>query len=116
MKYLKKTFVLLISLAATLSLSSCSKTYFNSKLNTQVASQSTTESVASEYGDKLVSLEGDVFTLSKYTLPKVGDRLHGFTVDAIYDFEMRNAKLVIFHMSSQVLKFSSYQMTMKTDA
>lgn len=96
MKYLKKTFILLISLAATLSLSSCSKTYFNSKLNTQVASQSTTESVASEYGDKLVSLEGDVFTLSKYTLPKVGDRLHGFTVDAIYDFEMRNAKLVIF--------------------
>ena len=47
-----------------------------------------------EIGPKLVELEENIFTLSHYKLPKVGDILYGFRVKAIYDYESRNAKLV----------------------
>ena len=49
-----------------------------------------------ELGDKVVGITGDVFTLSHYKLPKVGDTLYGFKVNTIYEYEARNAKLVIF--------------------
>lgn len=96
MKLLKKISNLIITIVLVLSLFSCAKTELNVNSNSQVATQSETNSKESEYGDKLLSLEGDVFTLSKYSLPKVGDKLHGFVVDAIYDYDIRNAKLVLF--------------------
>ena len=96
MKLLKRISNLIVAIVIALSLFSCSKVATNINSNSQVASLSEASNKDNEYGDKLLSLEGEVFTLSKYSLPKVGDKLHGFTVDAIYDYDIRNAKLVLF--------------------
>lgn len=61
-----------------------------------VKNQNETKKSDVELGDKVVGITGDVFTLSHYKLPKVGDTLYGFKVNAIYEYEARNAKLVIF--------------------
>ena len=96
MKLLKSKLNLIIAIVLALSLFSCSKIDSSLNSNSQVATLSEANNNDNEYGDKLLSLEGDVSTLSKYSLPKVGDNLYGFTVDAIYDYDIRNAKLVLF--------------------
>lgn len=96
MKLLKRISNSIIVIVLVLSLFSCSKIDSSLNSNSQVATLSEANNNDNEYGDKLLSLEGDVFTLSKYSLPKVGDNLYGFTVDAIYDYDIRNAKLVLF--------------------
>lgn len=96
MKLLKSKLNLIIAIVLALSLFSCSKIDSSLINNSQVATKSEANNNENEYGDKLLSLEGDVSTLSKYSLPKAGDNLYGFTVDAIYDYDIRNAKLVLF--------------------
>lgn len=103
MKLIKKIVNLLLVLLISLSLFSCTKFNFNfnfdfnipSKKSDATASEVKKEEV-SNYGDNLVSLTGEVSTLSKYELPKIGDILYGFRVNGIYDYEMKNAKLVLF--------------------
>ena len=57
----------------------------------------TNESIKeNQYGDNLVSLSTNVETMSQYKLPNVGDELYGFVVKSIYDYENRNAKIVLF--------------------
>lgn len=93
-------------LFTTLSLYSCSVGSFSFKIYNSFKSTKSTidkndisadnQDAPKEIGDKLVELTGDVITLSHYKLPQVGENLYGFKVNAIYDYEARNAKLVIF--------------------
>lgn len=52
--------------------------------------------VEEEIGDELVELKGFVPTKSKYQLPELDSELFGFKVKAIYDYSMKNAKVVLF--------------------
>ena len=88
----KRITTLLLSFMIILIMSSCS----NIKVvNDSVSTKSEVNEVESNYGDVLISLNGEVSTLSKYELPKINDKLHGFHVDAIYDYDYRNAKIVM---------------------
>ncbi|MBP3200431.1 MAG: insulinase family protein [Lachnospiraceae bacterium] len=115
MRNMKKnwTYKLMVTvlLVMVLSLVSCARFSFNVKIEGLNNSTETTvsddtkddivEEETKELGDKLVELQGDVYTLSHYKLPKVGETLYGFKVNAIYDYEARNAKFVIFeHIKS----------------
>ena len=94
---IKKIIIATLTLALSTSLFSCVKFSFNISTKVSIATASEVkETIENKYGDKLFALEGDVFTLSKYPLPKVGDKLNGFTVDVIYDFDYKNAKIVMF--------------------
>ena len=96
MKQIKRIANLLLVLFISISIFSCVKFNFSISTKISVATKSEAQEViADNYGDNLVSLTGDVFTFSKYALPKVDDKLHGFNVDAIYDYDYRNAKLVM---------------------
>lgn len=101
MKQIKKIVNLLLVLLISLGLFSCTKVKFNFNFKVSTKNAVATESEVknegvSNYGDNLVPLTGEVSTLSKYELPKIGDTLYGFRVDGIYDYEMKNAKLVLF--------------------
>ena len=92
----KKTSIIIAVLFSSI-LFSCSNV--NKIENTNIAVNEATKSEIKKddsVGDKLVSLERDVYTLSHYELPEVGDELYGFKVNAIYDYSARNAKVVEF--------------------
>ena len=91
---MKKVFNIAFSLILILSIFSCSRLKSYYKNDELVATTSETDNVVNNFGDKLIQLEGDVATLSKYPLPKVGSKIYGFNIDAIYDYKYQNAKLV----------------------
>ena len=103
----KKLLVLFIVLS-TICLFSCTKLFIGFKIKTpyNISTESnlksddnknTNEPVKEkELGPELKKLEDNVFTLSHYKLPKVGDNIYGFKVNAIYEYEARNAKFVLF--------------------
>ncbi len=45
--------------------------------------------------DEIPDLYGDVKTLSRYPLPKYGDVIGGFKVSKVFDYNERNAKVVV---------------------
>lgn len=110
-KRITKCLSILILLMITFILPSCIRSSFSFKIgipsnndeatssNEKVGESETTENKQNdtkEIGNKIVGLDGDVFTLSHYKLPQISEKLYGFRVIAIYDYEARNAKLVLF--------------------
>ncbi len=118
-KYLIRNSLAAVLLICIIGLCSCTTTAFkfkieipfnissesfkstDSEINKQNAidrdnNQNRTKKGGVELGEKLVEITGDAFTLSHFKLPHVGDTLYGFKVNAIYDYEARNAKLVLF--------------------
>ena len=101
MRKLKQTLCLITLLLATLLFSCVQVENKASESEAKVEATAVEEQDSSKenlvaLGEELTSLEGEVYTLSHYKLPKVGDELHGFKVNAIYDFDERNAKVVLF--------------------
>ena len=96
MNKIKKYLHVVFSLVLILFASSCARFNFKLPEKIAIATESAPIIEVDNYGDKLQSLEGDVATLADYPLPKVGEKMYGFNVDAIYDFEYRNAKIVVF--------------------
>ena len=93
---IKKIIIATITLALSASLFSCAKFSLNLSTKISIATASEVEETKdNNYGDKLTPLTEDVLTLSKYALPKVGEGFYGFNVDAIYDYDYRNAKMVL---------------------
>ena len=90
-----KCFALIIGLF----LFACSNVKVENIVETSASeSEVSTEAKESEsgFGEELTKLTGSVRTLSKYSLPKESEETHGFTVQAIYDYPERNAKVVLF--------------------
>ena len=97
MKNIKKLSLLLTLIFTTL-LFSCT-TISIDKIETETTKEELADNQVVEevaLGDELKSLEGEVYTQSHYKLPKVGDTLYGFKVNSIYDYDERNAKVVLF--------------------
>lgn len=104
-KELMKRIIVITMAISSICLFSCArfsldvkvKGLFNVSTESNAYNNDTDESSKKiEIGPNLKELEGDVFTLSHFKLPKVGESLYGFKVEAIYDYEARNAKLVVF--------------------
>ena len=97
MKIVKKLLNILFTLLISISIFSCEKFNFSISSKTVIATESEVKKEEeNNYGDNLTTLTGQVSTLSKYELPIIGDILYGFRVDGIYDYDMKNAKLVVF--------------------
>ena len=97
MTQIKRVSIITLMLSFVLITSSCD---INKKIN--VDENTINENLSNEnsttiYGDELHKLEGSIKTLSKYQLPNTGEEFSGFKVNAIYDYESRNAKVVIFN-------------------
>ena len=110
----KKILITLFGLLIAVTLSSCVKIKINGKNITEyfdrvkeitkksyenVSEQKEEEEVLdidTDTGEKIPSLSGDVFTLSKYSLPKTDDVIAGFKVKFVFDYDRRNAKVVVF--------------------
>lgn len=97
-KEFKKLLLLIVVALATLLFSCTTASVDKVETETTKEEENIETQVAEQValGEELTSLDGDVYTLSKYLLPKVGDELYGFKVNAIYNFDERNAKVVLF--------------------
>ena len=101
MKKFKQSLCLITLLLATVLFSCVQVEKKGSESEAKVETTAVEEQVSHEenlvaLGEELTSLEGEVYTLSHYKLPKVDDELYGFKVNAIYDYDERNAKVVLF--------------------
>ncbi len=113
-KMLKKITITLIILSLALGLTSCIRFRINynydykkvfdyirdmfAKTSEPQNEVRASESIMEETDtyDEIVSLDGYVKTLSKYKLPEIGDVIGGFTAKMIFDYEEKNAKVVMF--------------------